>query len=256
MRLVSLNTWCGRTLHPLMRFFRKWKNDTDIFCLQEVSNCDQETVDHRHPDEHVCGPLFAKIGRELDGFEGWFATFDDDPDRMSLAMFVRRGLTVVDARDFLIHTPTQPHETGSRIFSPRKLQHVMVQAGDRKVCIANIHGLWNGGPKTDAPERIAQSERIRAFMVKCHEPLVLCGDFNLLPDTESLRMVERGMRNLVREYGVNSTRTVLYREYSDPNVPKFADYVLASPKVGINEFRVLPDLCSDHAALYVDFRID
>ena len=38
------------------------------------------------------------------------------------------------------------------------------------------------------------------------EPFVLCGDFNLLPGAESLRMLETaGLRNLVAEFGVTST---------------------------------------------------
>jgi endonuclease/exonuclease/phosphatase family metal-dependent hydrolase len=65
-------------------------------------------------------------------------------------------------------------------------------------------------------------------------------------------MIERsGIRNLVKEYGVESTRTKLYRRYETGS--KFADYIFVSPEVKVNDFKVLPDEVSDHSPLMLDF---
>ena len=78
---------------------------------------------------------------------------------------------------------------------------------------------------------------------------MLCGDFNLLPDTESLRMLESaGLRNLVVECGVTSTRTSLYAR-PEP----FADYVFVSDGIAVRDFHVLPDVVSDHTPLLLEF---
>ena len=103
IKLISLNTWAGRSLYPLMNLFRKHKNNTDIFCLQEIHNIDQKTADERHPDDHIHGPLFDKISRELEGFEGSFAYFDDDLRRMSLAVFMKQGLPIKTIEDFIVY---------------------------------------------------------------------------------------------------------------------------------------------------------
>ena len=60
-------------------------------------------------------------------------------------------------------------------------------------------------------------------------------------------MLERsGFRNLIREYGVTSTRTELFpKEY----VP-FADYAFTKG-VEIANFQVLPDVVSDHNPILV-----
>jgi endonuclease/exonuclease/phosphatase family metal-dependent hydrolase len=253
MRLITLNTWAGRSMHPLMRFFRKRAPETDVFCLQEVHDAPQASVDARHPDEHLRGDLFAKIAAELRGFEGSFARFEDDPERMSLAVFVRRGVLVRAVGDFVVYVPPAPKEDGSFVLSSRKLQHLTIDLGGRELLIANFHGLWNGGPKTDTPERLEQSRRVREFLERHRGPSVLCGDFNLLPDTESLRLLAEGRRDLVREYGVKSTRTPLYRHYENPAEPNFADYVLPTPDLAVRRFGVLPDLVSDHAPLAVEF---
>ncbi len=255
IKLVSLNAWCGRALYPLMSFFRNYQDKIDIFCLQEIVNSDQKISDERHPEEHICGPLFEKISKELKDFEGSFAYFDDDPNRMSLAVFIRRTLPVKNIEDLVIYRPAKPKEIGSIMFTARKLQYVTLDINGQDLIIANYHGLWNGGPKADVPERIEQSNKIKSFLNTKSGQKILCGDFNLLPDTESMAILEKGMRNLVKEYKVNSTRTSLYRHDHDKDVPKFADYILATQDVNIREFKVLPDVVSDHAPLYLEFSV-
>ncbi len=61
------------------------------------------------------------------------------------------------------------------------------------------------------------------------------------------------LRNLVVEHGVASTRTPLYRHYDNPDEPNFADYVMPSRDLMVKRFEVLPDVVSDHAALYAEF---
>ena len=61
---------------------------------------------------------------------------------------------------------------------------------------------------------------------------------------------EAGLRNLVSEFGVLSTRT---RLYARPE--RFADYVFVSPGIDVQNFGVLPDEVSDHAPLALEFAI-
>jgi len=76
------------------------------------------------------------------------------------------------------------------------------------------------------------------------------GDFNLLPETESLRIIENGMENLVKDYNVQSTRTSLYTRHEISG--KFADYIFLSPSIKVKDFKVLPDEVSDHTALFLE----
>ena len=253
MRLISLNSWCGRALHPLMNFFKSRASSTDIFCLQEVLHAEFGVMEERHPDEYVCAQLYGKIAKTLKDFDGVYAVFEDDPNRMSLATFVRHGMSVKSIQDFIIYKPVNPIEKGSAIISSRKLQYLVVEYDGRDILIVNYHGLWVNGPKTDTPERIEQSKSIKKFLDDFKGPKILCGDFNLLPDTESMLILEDGMRNLVKEYKIDSTRTPLYRHYTNPAEPNFADYILVSPEVNVKKFEVLPDLAYDHAPLCLEF---
>ena len=114
--------------------------------------------------------------------------------------------------------------------------------------ILNVHGLWSGKGKKDSPERLLQSQRIRHFMDSINTPKILCGDFNLRPDTESMAIIEKGMNNLITSNDIRSTRTRFYTKQE-----QFADYILTSPEIIVNEFTVLKDEVSDHAPLLIDF---
>lgn len=57
------------------------------------------------------------------------------------------------------------------------------------------------------------------------------------------------MRNLVKKYHVTSTRSQLYTK---PD--KFADYILTSPEVIVEEFKVLAEELSDHLPLLLTFQ--
>ena len=52
------------------------------------------------------------------------------------------------------------------------------------------------------------------------------------------------MCNLVKAYGITSTRSLLYKR---PD--RFADYVLVSPEVQVEHFQVLDEVVSDHLPL-------
>jgi endonuclease/exonuclease/phosphatase family metal-dependent hydrolase len=77
---------------------------------------------------------------------------------------------------------------------------------------------------------------------------ILCGDLNLRPDTQSLSLLEEGMCNLIKSYGITSTRTRFYTRKD-----RYADYVLTSPEVVVKSFQVLDTAVSDHFPLFLVF---
>lgn len=75
---------------------------------------------------------------------------------------------------------------------------------------------------------------------------VLCGDFNVLPDSENLALLRAaGFRELVTDGGFATTRT---SHYDKP--PLFADYMLINQPEVVLAFNVVttPEV-SDHCPL-------
>jgi endonuclease/exonuclease/phosphatase family metal-dependent hydrolase len=165
-----------------------------------------------------------------------------------LAMFVRTNIAVKQEGEVFVYRERDSAVDGDNSTLGRNLQYVQFENDKRKFTIVNFHGLWNGKGKVDAPERIEQSQKAKTFLDSIKGAKILCGDFNLLPDTKSIGILEQGMTNLVKKYDVTSTRSHFYTKPE-----KFADYILISPEVKVLNFEVLQDAVSDHLPLTLEF---
>ena len=253
MKLICLNTWGGKAGAEKLLAFLDSHRDADFLCLQEIWSAPYAHLDGAaagaevidHAEIMVYGK--QEISALLGGHEAFFHPHHlDDYGLMTL---VSKTLKVVDSGDVFVHRERGYVPEGNIGLHARNLQFVTVDGRSGPLSVMNFHGLWNGRGKGDSEERIEQSRRILKFLAGRRKPFVLCGDFNLLPETESLRMLEAaGLRNLVAEFGVTSTRTSLYTR-----AELFADYVFVSDGIDVRDFRVLADEVSDHAPLLLEF---
>lgn len=242
MKLITLNAWGAIVREPFMEFVRN-RQDIDIFCFQELYN--GATVKLSEDQKEGVSPnLFSEIKELLPHHRGFFRPVLDGV--YGVGAFVKDNIEMVSEGEVPIHTNTEySQRTGHH---SRNMQWLKINKDEKTYTVLNIHGLWNGMGKADSPARLIQSKRIREFMDTLETPKILCGDFNLRPDTESITIVEKGMTNLVKEYGVENTRTSFYTKPE-----KFADYIFTSPEINVHHFEVLEEEVSDHAALLVDF---
>jgi endonuclease/exonuclease/phosphatase family metal-dependent hydrolase/thiol-disulfide isomerase/thioredoxin len=253
LRIITLNIWGGRQLDDLIQFFRAHGPHTDVFCLQEV--LDTQTIFPMSGGERAKqGCVYSAIRNALPDFDSAFARHENYADRVALAMFVRRSLGAGAIHSQLVYDKPQAaayHGMDISKYFRLNLQTVCVPAlgvGDG-VLVANFHGLWHPRGKTDIPERLEISHAVRCAVAHHTGPLVICGDFNLLPETKALAVLAQGLSNPLVECGITCTRTHLYRSFTDPSASLYADYILLSPELRVTMFEVLDDVVSDHAAL-------
>ena len=169
-------------------------------------------------------------------------------DNYGLLMLIRKEHKVVSEGDVFVYKKKGYVSDDDAGNHARNIQYATVTLNNRPVTVINFHGLWNGKGKTDTEDRVRQSKNILAFTKKLKGEYVLCGDFNLLPDTESITLFEaEGLRNLIKENKVTSTRTSLYAKPE-----KYADYVFVTKGIQVKKFTVLPDEVSDHAPLLIE----
>ena len=241
MRLISLNIWGGHVYTPLHQFISTHQT-VDIFCFQEVYHNAKEmiTLENRK----VSLNIFAEIQALLPNHHGYFRPVVNNI--YGISTFISKKIKVLAEGDYVIHD--NPNYIGRGPTHSRILQWVKCEINGNPYTIMNVHGLWNGRGKTDTEERIAQSAKIKNFMQPITTRKILCGDFNLNPHTESLKMLASDMHNLIEMYRVTSTRTSFY-----PKEEKFADYIFTSKEISINKFEVLKDEVSDHAPLLLEF---
>ena len=241
---------------PLLAFLKEKQTDADVFCFQEMTyGTRPEFTSQNMAREN----LFAEISSILHDFVAYeyrapkdscFAGEDIDFD-LGQAIFVHKGVSVLDAGGFRTYSPDSPIAADKRVRVTGNCQWVKIQHHDgAPLLILNLHGVWQeSSNKMDTPARIEQSHIIRKFMDEHAGSTVLVGDFNMRPQIESMQILSAGMRDLVQENHVAATRSSLYEHVQKS---PFSDYVFTSPEIEVKDFKVLDAEVSDHLPLFVE----
>lgn len=129
---------------------------------------------------------------------------------------------------------------------PRAFINAILEINNKQLQIINIHGTFNqkqlGNRRT-----ILQTKEILS-QVRNDIPCIITGDFNLRPNTKSIRILSKSMINLIEKYNIKSTRPI-NEEIS------VCDYIFVNNQVKVNDFKVLNCNISDHLPLILDFDI-
>lgn len=268
MRILSLNVWGGKLYEPLIQYLKEV--NADVYCLQEVvrtpgfpgSELIYRDGDLKLPQrtnlfDDVCAALPEHDGRFYPASRG--PLFDESgrefKSEFGLATFVRRSLPVIaEAMDF-VHGKFSGNGWGEH---PRSRNAHCIRVFDAgqgaAITLAHMHGMREPSGKHDTPVRARQAERLVELIGRIwpgNEQLVVCGDFNVLPDSATFQsLAALGLTDLVTDRGHTDTRTSHYKKPG-----RFADYMLVNGAVDILSFDVVaePEV-SDHRALFLETR--
>lgn len=270
-RLETLNIWGGRLYESLLAHVRRQASMVDLFCFQEVYSTSSHHLFTRERGEALAqfppsnnlperANIYQELVNALPDFSGSFSSCQDrhaysgpvDFDlSFGLAIFARKTLKVGNVGEHFVHRQKNSIVGANNATIGRQLHYLQLYLAGEPVTVINMHGLWNGQGKTDSPERLEQFRQVKAFVKAVGGATILCGDLNILPTTQCLALLEEDLCNLANIYGITSTRT---QWYSKPD--RFADYVLVSPGVQVEDFQVLDEEISDHTPLVLTVRKD
>ena len=234
MKLISLNVWEGEVYEPLKNFIKNHKNDTDIFCFQEVIRRKELN-------------LFNEIQLLLPDFTGYLT---EQVPGVGLATFIRNTINVSKLDSFSILSSRDikglimPDGSG---YYPRMMQVISIEKP--KINICNFHGV-PGNLKQDTKERELQTKRLQEILDSFDDPKIIVGDFNLNLDTEAILAMEKKVKNLIRESTFKTTRS---KYYDKKEIMPFADYAFVSQNIKVKNFEVLQDEVSDHLPIMLEF---
>jgi endonuclease/exonuclease/phosphatase family metal-dependent hydrolase len=262
MKIISLNLWAGREFDALMKYISEQSKDTDIFCFQEVFDTSSDQIEFKHVSEdklktdgHYRANLFSELKKILAEYEGFFAPVQDNfnfdsrlnfPLAFGVAVFIRKNLNIKETGDILIYRERNSGMSSETM--PRNLQYVIINKEGIDYVVAHFHGLWSKQGKIDNEDRLIQSKMVKEFLDGLSGRKILCGDFNLLPDTKSLTILEENMINLIKTNNIETTRSSLYIKPE-----RFADYMIVSPDIKVRKFSVPKVEVSDHLPLILEF---
>lgn len=260
MKLISLNVWGGKIYEPLMKFIKKYSNNIDIFCFQEVYKSPSNVLTSHGMRMNI----YNDIVRALPGHKSFFTSAQDGWDNdapvdfevsFGQSTFIKNSIKTDAIEHIFICGEKNSANPGDSTTVPGAMLCARIDSGGKTYSICNIHGAAFPGSKLDTPERIKQSLMIKDFMEKAGERIILCGDFNLMPDTKSMMMLEEKLENLIKKFNISNTRSRLSPYFRSPEEQKFADYILVSSDIAVKDFQVFDDQVSDHLPMYLEFSV-
>ncbi len=242
MKIIQANIWGGKLDQQVIDFFAR--EQPDFACLQEVND--------------LAGRAGAKRFATLDDIKA-AAGFDHVYMSPTYSFrFMKRQLNFGNA--ILSKLPlasTDTVFTGGEYAADfdvmegqgniRNLQLATVSVKGVMLNILNHHGHWVHGTKAGNDETIKRMQAIAGVLESCRGPVILCGDFNLAPRSQSLAIINDKLTNLSIENDL--TRT--YNQFSD--VDEVCDYIFVNDQVKVRRFEMSEFILSDHKALILEF---
>ena len=230
MRILSLNTWYGERALELRAFLLSQLDLTDVFCFQEANGDGIEEV----MAELFASPQFqtATVSKFIDAHRDYcLYTISKAPVKLL------RQQSLLGQNDA---------DTGAALA-------VEFDIGGKPLVVVNVHGMPYPGDKLDSEGRLRQTEQILAWLSDHSSPIVVCGDFNLLPDTQSVKhFTSAGYQDLIKNYAIPTTRNQLAWDKHPDSKQLFADYAFVSPNLEVTGFSVPDSDASDHLPMIID----
>lgn len=245
MKIIQANIWHGKLNSKITDFFRAEK--PDFICLQEI--CDlkgssgtgrfvtlDEIVESTGLNHVYMSPAysFSFMKREL-GYGN--AILSKHPITNSKTVFTNKAYkkdfdTMQDGRNF------------------RNFQQVQVDVEGAPLHLLNHHGyhvksgVYHGNDATTAGVKM-----IADAIKELDGPLIVCGDFNLDPDSPSLAPLNEQLHNLTTAHHVQRTTTSLCP------YDAVLDYIFINDQIREGSFAVSDVLISDHKPLVFEFSL-
>ena len=258
MRLLSLNAESGAGGPMFEKYIKSKMKSVDVFCFQEVY--DSKIYKNVGMGERT--DFFKLLKTLLKDYESLFCPVSDtlaDFHKtkfkivLGLAVFYKKGIKI--EKHFEKHTHGSLHAPVDFFHGKESnaIQCVKFLTKKGSFWVANFHGASRPGDKLDTPKRLEQSKKILKVLSQLEGPKILCGDFNLMPNTESIKMIERAsMKNLIKLYKIKNTRnSISWKRYG--NKQHFADFTFVSKDINVKDFKVPYTLASDHLPMILDF---
>src|SRR5690606_9871290 len=115
-------------------------------------------------------------------------------------------------------------------YNVRNLLHSTIEHNGKNMHVLTHHGYHVPDHKNGDEESLRQMKEIARYIDKLDGPVILTGDFNLAPHSESLEVINAKLENLSIKHGLKTTRTSLTRK------KEVCDYIFVNEFVKVKDF--------------------
>lgn len=243
MKIMDLNVWQGRLERVLLKHLETL--NIDIACMQEAVDYNSWSIglvtslykikDSLNMDNVFFSPLFSsKLGKNDISFGN--VIYSKYPFNKKETNFIRGE-----------YKPNFDFDNDNH--NIKAFQHAIIKIENKTLHVINHHGHHIDSHKLGDAETMRQVLLIKDYISHLKGPVILCGDFNLEPKSDSIKVLNKDLRNLSVEYNLKTTRSKL--TYKN----EVCDYIFVNDEIILNDFFMDKEIISDHNALILDFDI-
>ncbi len=261
VKLISFNIAIKiNNTKEIIDFIKKEK--PDIVCFQEIIRHQDESVSKIYKSQKEINHAFAKKLPFYFFGPTWIVDKIIKNNKVSTDFqgFIEQGNEIISKFPIVKATNKFYHKEYSLITDwtnfntedhPRNLIQVELNINGKQLQIINLHGTYSKN-KEDSERSIKQSKFILEITKRKQMPTIITGDFNLHPQTESIKLISKKFRNLTTKYNIQTTRPKFKMKNNKKDI---IDYIFVSKEIKVKSFKVIETEISDHLPLILEFEI-
>jgi len=195
IKFVTLNIWKGGMLFDNILSFIK-KEVPDVVVMQEVLNGKDSRLEKQF---RTFGVFKEELGYPYSVFSPAFLnTSSIGKIEEGNAIFSRFPI-IQDKVTFFDKQYGEFNSENSKHFEliPAILQHAIISVTNAKLNVFNIHGIWGLNGK-DNETRLKMS-KIIVDKIRDKQNVILAGDFNVKPNTQTIKNIEKHLKNVFKD---------------------------------------------------------
>ena len=241
MKLIQLNVWGERLERQLTNFFAS--EQADIVCLQEAISYPTGEPGFFASTENIqaSGKFSYAALAPIMSFQYQHSAAHFGNCILSQAPIQKSEIIFT----YLEHKDN--FEFGTDSANIRNFVHATIELNGQPCNIITHHGFWIGEHKNGNEETLRQMKILGEYIDSLAGPVILTGDFNLAPHSESVELLNKRLKNLPIAHNLKTTRTNLTHK------TEVCDYIFVNDAVKVKDFHASDELVSDHKALILDF---
>jgi endonuclease/exonuclease/phosphatase family metal-dependent hydrolase len=243
VKLIQANVWWGGKLTDALKKFLV-AEDPDILCLQEAANIPGTT------GMFLTVQQMQGIGR-LDNMA--FApavTLNFMHRKVDMGNAILSKLPIEQSESVYIHLEhNQDFDWDKHDYNVRNFLHGVIVLHNKPTHIITHHGYHIPEHKNGNAETLRQMKELAEYIKKLEGPIILTGDFNLLPHSKSLEIINKELTNLCIVNKVKTTRSNVKTRQ------EVCDYIFVNDQIKVKKFEASDKVVSDHKALILDFDV-
>jgi endonuclease/exonuclease/phosphatase family metal-dependent hydrolase len=251
LKTISLNLWEGGNLFDQIVAFLK-KEQPDILGLQEVNNGKDKALEKRLRSIKA---LNEQLGYQYQHFAPAF-WYQHGETKIKNGNAVFSRFPIVNAQVTFFDVPygkSDVEKLDDFSFVPRNLQSVVIQLNETELNVFNTQGIW--GHHGDDTKRRFKMGQVIVSKIKDKQNVVLMGDFNLKPDTETINGIEKHLKNVFQGELTTSFNMRHKESQGTGFATSVVDMIFVSPNLKVVD-HYCPDVdVSDHLPLVCQIEI-